>query len=73
MRSVRRQATALLVLKCVLQVVFVVWVAVTITFIGIRLAPGDIVDTLLGQECNDAELRAKVIAEWGIDHPVILQ
>lgn len=72
-RSARRRAAARFVARRLLQGAFVVWVAVTVTFIGLHLAPGDMVDTLLGQNRNDAELRAKVIAEWGLDRPVVLQ
>ena len=72
-RSARRRATARFALTRLIQGAFVVWIAVTITFIGLHLAPGDIVDTLLGQDRDDAELRAKVIAEWGLDRPVIVQ
>ena len=72
-RSARRRAAARFVARRLLQGAFVVWIAVTVTFIGLHLAPGDMVDTLLGQDRNDAELRAKVIAEWGLDRPVVLQ
>lgn len=72
-RTARRRATAALVVKRLAQGLFVVWFAVTLTFIGVHLAPGDVVDTLLGQERNDLELRAQVIAEWGLDRPAIVQ
>jgi peptide/nickel transport system permease protein len=50
------------------------------TFIGITLAvyavllllPGDPVDVLLGQE-YDAEIAARMRAEWGLDQPIIVQ
>ena len=50
------------------------------TFIGITLVvyavmlllPGDPVDVLLGQE-YDAELAARLRAEWGLDEPIIVQ
>lgn len=72
-RAARRRGVATLIVKRSVQGVVVVWAAVTLTFIGIHLAPGSIVDTLLGQDRGDAELRAKVIAEWGLDRPVIEQ
>lgn len=72
-RSARRRSIGLLALKRLLQGVFVVWVAVTLTFIGIHLAPGNIIDTLLGQDRSDQTLRAKVIAEWGLDRPAFIQ
>lgn len=72
-RSARRRAVARLVARRAVQSVFVVWIAVTVTFVGMHLAPGDMIDTLLGQERNDLELRAKVVAEWGLDRPVLVQ
>jgi len=50
------------------------------TFIGITLVvysvllmlPGDPVDVLLGQE-YDAQIAAKLRAEWGLDDPIIVQ
>jgi peptide/nickel transport system permease protein len=50
------------------------------TFIGITLVvyavllllPGDPVDVLLGQE-YDAEIAARMRAEWGLDQPIIVQ
>src|ERR671925_1810419 len=50
------------------------------TFLGITLVvysvllllPGDPVDVLLGQE-YDAQIAAKLRAEWGLDDPIIVQ
>lgn len=50
------------------------------TFIGITLVvyavllllPGDPVDVLLGQE-YDAEIAARLRAEWGLDEPIVVQ
>ncbi|WP_172121228.1 ABC transporter permease [Actinomyces faecalis] len=72
-RSQRRQHLARLLAGRTIQAVVVVWLAVTLTFIGIHLAPGDTVDTLLGLERNDPELRSRVIAEWGLDRPALVQ
>lgn len=56
------------------QAVFVVWSAVTLTFVAIHLAPGDVVDSLLTEtQKNNVELRMRVISEWGLDKPVIVQ
>jgi peptide/nickel transport system permease protein len=58
----------------ILQALVVVWSAVTLTFIAVHAAPGDIVDNLLTDaERSNAELRARVIAEWGLDKPVVIQ
>lgn len=62
------------VVSRLVQAVFVVWSAVTLVFVAIHLTPGDIVDSLLtDSEKNNAELRMRVIAEWGLDKPVVVQ
>ncbi len=73
LRAVRRRGWLRLLGVRSLQGAFVVWAAVTLTFIGIHLAPGDTIDTLLGQERSDLTLRAQVTAEWGLDRPVVIQ
>jgi len=65
---------AVFIASRIAQSIFVVWSAVTLVFIAIHLTPGDIVDSLLtDSEKNNAELRARVIAEWGLDKPVAVQ
>jgi peptide/nickel transport system permease protein len=66
--AVRR--VAWLVAKKLLGAVFVLWAAITATFIAIHLAPGDTVALLLGENRWDEELRAQTIARWGLDQPV---
>ncbi|WP_433722362.1 ABC transporter permease [Nocardia sp. CA-129566] len=51
----------------------VLWGAVTLSFVGIRLAPGDTVDLLVGEQRRTPELEAAIRAEWGLDSPVIVQ
>lgn len=53
--------------------VFVLWVAVTVTFVAIQLAPGDTVSLLLGENRDDPVLRAQTIERWGLDQPVWVQ
>lgn len=55
------------------QGVVVVWAAVTVAFVAVQLAPGDTVDTLLGENRDNPALRAAVIAEWGLDQPAVVQ
>lgn len=58
----------------VVQAIVVVWAAVTLTFFAIHAAPGNIVDNLLTDaERSNMELRARVIAEWGLDKPLFIQ
>ena len=48
----------------------VLWIAITLTFIAIRLMPGDTVSLLLGENRDDPVLRAQTIERWGLDQPV---
>jgi peptide/nickel transport system permease protein len=64
---------SLLVLRRIAAGVFVLWVAVTITFVAIQLAPGDTVALLLGENRDDPVLRAQTIARWGLDQPLWVQ
>jgi len=57
----------------VLGGVFVLWVAITLTFIVIHLTPGDTVSLLLGENRDDPVLREQTIARWGLDQPLWAQ
>ncbi|MFC9893751.1 ABC transporter permease [Nocardia sp. NPDC127579] len=51
----------------------VLWGAVTLSFLGVRLAPGDTVDVLLGEQPRTPEVAAAIRAEWGLDSPAVVQ
>lgn len=53
--------------------VVVLWLAVTVTFVAVQVAPGDTVALLLGENRDDPVLRAQTIARWGLDQPVWVQ
>ncbi|GGY13495.1 ABC transporter permease [Streptomyces minutiscleroticus] len=54
--------------------VAVVWGTVTVTFFAIHLAPGDIVDGLIGPgAAATPELRRQIAAEAGLDQPLLVQ
>jgi peptide/nickel transport system permease protein len=53
--------------------VFVLWVAVSLTFVAIQAAPGDTASLLLGENRDDPVLRAQTIARWGLDQPLWVQ
>jgi peptide/nickel transport system permease protein len=53
--------------------IFVLWVAVSLTFVAVQLAPGDTVSLLLGENRDDPVLRAQTIERWGLDQPVWVQ
>ncbi|MDR1635217.1 MAG: ABC transporter permease [Bifidobacteriaceae bacterium] len=66
-------ALAWLVVRRVLSALLVLWIAVSLTFLAIQLAPGDTVSLLLGENRDDPELRAATIERWGLDQPVWVQ
>jgi peptide/nickel transport system permease protein len=51
----------------------VLWAAATAAYLALLLAPGDTVDILVGDGPDTPEIRAKIIAEWGLDRPEIVQ
>ena len=54
-------------------VVILMFVVITLVVYSVLvLLPGDLVDVLLGQE-YDAQIAAKLRAEWGLDDPIIVQ
>lgn len=48
----------------------VLWAAVTLSFIAIWLAPGDIVSLLVGEQVSTPVIEAAIRAEWGLDRPL---
>ncbi|MDR2374682.1 MAG: ABC transporter permease [Bifidobacteriaceae bacterium] len=71
----RRHASAMtrLVAVRIATAIFVLWAAVTATFLAVHLAPGDTVSLLLGENRDDPEARAAVIQRWGLDQPIWAQ
>lgn len=57
------------------QYILVLWVALTLNFLLPRVAPGDPVNYLLGDEVNilTPEQRAQVLSQYGLDRPVLEQ
>lgn len=53
--------------------VLVLWAAVTLSFASLQIAPGDIVNLLIGEQVRTPEVEAAVRAEWGLDDPLIVQ
>ncbi|WP_377848724.1 ABC transporter permease [Bosea sp. UC22_33] len=48
----------------------VLWAAITLSFVSVHLAPGDIVSLLIGEQLRTPEIEAAIRAEWGLDEPV---
>ncbi|WP_144113983.1 ABC transporter permease [Paraburkholderia sp. BCC1886] len=53
--------------------VLVLWAAVTLSFVAVQLAPGDIVALLIGEQPSTPAIEAAIRQEWGLDEPVYLQ
>ncbi|GAA1852297.1 ABC transporter permease [Pseudonocardia ailaonensis] len=51
----------------------VVWGAVTLTFLALHLTPGSTVDAIVGQSVVTPEVRAQIVAEYGLDQPLWIQ
>ncbi|CUX67026.1 MULTISPECIES: ABC transporter permease [Rhizobium/Agrobacterium group] len=50
----------------------VLFAAITLVFFSLQLAPGDVVDALVGDAGTDIS-RAAAVAEWGLDKPLYEQ
>ncbi|MBY5816427.1 ABC transporter permease [Rhizobium leguminosarum] len=53
--------------------ILVLWAAVSLSFISLQLAPGDIVGLLIGEQLRTPEVEAAIRAEWGLDEPLLTQ
>ena len=60
--------------RILLDILLVVWAAATLTFIALKLIPGDPLDKLMaGIQDATPEMRAAVAAHYGLDQHVIVQ
>ncbi|MFF0151697.1 ABC transporter permease [Micromonospora sp. NPDC005203] len=51
----------------------VLWVAATAAYLALLAAPGDTVDNIVGDGADTPQIRAEIIAEWGLERPAIVQ
>lgn len=58
------------IVKRLVSGVLVLWAAVSLSFISVYLAPGDIVSLLIGEQVSTPEMAAAIRAEWGLDLPL---
>ena len=60
--------------RIVADIVLVVWAAATLTFVALKLIPGDPLDKLMaGIQDATPEMRAAVAERYGLDQPVLVQ
>ncbi|MDR3106729.1 MAG: ABC transporter permease [Bifidobacteriaceae bacterium] len=69
-RSRQAGTVAWLIAKRLASALLVLWIAVSLTFVAIHLAPGDTVSLLLGENRDDPVMRAAAIQRWGLDQPI---
>ncbi|MEV4356633.1 ABC transporter permease [Nonomuraea sp. NPDC049625] len=61
------------VVKRVLAGLAVLWAAASASYVALLLAPGDTIDILVGDGPDTPEIRARIVAEWGLDRPEVVQ
>ena len=53
------------VLRRLLSALLVLWIAATTAYLALLAAPGDTVDSIVGDGADTPQIRAQIIAEWG--------
>ncbi|GAA4945365.1 ABC transporter permease [Actinoplanes utahensis] len=53
--------------------VAVLWAAATAAYLALLAAPGDIVDSIIGDGADTPQIRAEIISEWNLDRPAVVQ
>ncbi|WP_433604606.1 ABC transporter permease [Dactylosporangium sp. CA-139114] len=61
------------VLRRLGSAVVVLWAAATAAYLALHLAPGDTVDTLVGDGPDTPQIRAQIAADLGLDRPAVVQ
>ncbi|MET7948448.1 ABC transporter permease [Micromonospora sp. NPDC005324] len=51
----------------------VLWVAATAAYLALLAAPGDTVDNIVADGADTPQIRAEIIAEWGLERPAVVQ
>ncbi|MEV6924416.1 ABC transporter permease [Dactylosporangium sp. NPDC051485] len=51
----------------------VLWAAATAAYLALHLAPGDTIDTLVGDGPDTPAIRAQIAADLGLDRPAVVQ
>jgi peptide/nickel transport system permease protein len=51
----------------------VLWAAATAAYLALLAAPGDTVDSIIGDGADTPLIRSQIIAEWHLDRPAITQ
>jgi peptide/nickel transport system permease protein len=62
-----------IVLRRVIAGLVVLWAAATAAFLALLAAPGDTVDSIIGDGADTPLIRADIIREWHLDRPPAVQ
>ncbi|SCX29321.1 Glutathione transport system permease protein GsiC [Agrobacterium sp. DSM 25558] len=68
-----RNGLASQIAACIGSGILVLWAAVTLSFLSLQFAPGDIVTLLIGEQLRTPEVEAAIRAEWGLNAPLFTQ
>ena len=49
------------------------WAAATAAYLALLAAPGDTVDSIIGDGADTPLIRSQIIQEWGLDRPAVVQ
>jgi len=51
----------------------VLWAAATAAYLALLAAPGDTVDSIIGDGADTPLIRSQIVAEWGLNRPAVVQ
>jgi peptide/nickel transport system permease protein len=51
----------------------VLWAAATAAYLALLAAPGDTVDSIIGDGADTPQIRSEIIHEWHLDRPAVVQ
>ncbi|MET0930307.1 MAG: ABC transporter permease [Aeromicrobium sp.] len=60
-------------MRRVLTSVFVVWGAITATFVALHSSKGEVIDSIVGQAQVSPAVRAQIISDYRLDDPLVVQ
>lgn len=63
----------MIVLRRLAGGIAVLWAAATAAYLALLAAPGDIVDTIVGDGADTPLIRAQIVREWHLDRPAVVQ
>jgi len=62
-----------IVLRRLVTGLVVLWAAATAAYLALLAAPGDTVDSIIGEGADTPLIRSQIIREWNLDRPALVQ